>query len=219
MLKAMLGRVALALGSGFFLSGCATALVVFPNATPAAPLEVPAWLLRPAGPGPLPAVVLMHGCHGVTESTRDWARWFRAQGYVALVVDSWAARGIAEDCSPASPDLPNTERFDDAVGALRYLHGLPGVDRERIGVIGWSNGGVFAVALVNGPTHERQRRRGVTLPEPGVRAAVAFYPGGCSSLAHELVVRPLLVPDGGRRRLDAPGTVPRDGGEHAPAGR
>src|SRR2546422_7873445 len=31
-------------------------------------------------------------------------------------------------------------------------------------VIGWSNGGVFAIALVNGPSLERQRRRGVVLP-------------------------------------------------------
>jgi dienelactone hydrolase len=113
------------------------------------------------------------------------------------VVDSWASRGMKEGCSPASADIPNTERFDDGVGALRYLHGRPYVDRDRIGVIGWSNGGVFSIALVNGPSHERARRRGVTLPEPGYRAAVAVYPGGCYSLVDERVVRPLLVLIGG----------------------
>src|SRR5690606_5316674 len=81
----------------------------------------------------------------------------------------------------------------DAVGALAYLQALPFVDRERVGVIGWSNGGVFAIALINGPTHERARRRGVEVPAPGYRAAVAIYPGGCFSLVDELVVRPLLV--------------------------
>jgi len=49
------------------------------------------------------------------------------------------------------------------------------------------------VALVNGPSLERARRRGVVLPEPGFRASVGFYPGGCYSLVNELVTRPLLV--------------------------
>jgi dienelactone hydrolase len=138
-------------------------------------------------------VVLLHGCHGVSASTHDWARWFRDRGYVALIVDSWATRGLTEGCTPQSADLPNTERFDDAVGALRFLHTLPWVDRGRVGVVGWSHGGVFAMALVNGPSHDRARRRGVLVPEPGFAAAVGVYPGGCYSLVAEQVVRPLLV--------------------------
>ena len=47
--------------------------------------------------------------------------------------------------------------------------------------------------MINGPSLERARRRGVTLPEPGFAAAVGVYPGGCFSLVHELVTRPLLV--------------------------
>lgn len=193
MLGAMLRALLAALGVALLATGCASSPVRFPNATPAGSRPVPGWLSSPPGAGPFPAVVLLHGCHGVSPSTHDWARWFRDRGYVALVVDSWAARGMAEGCSPESPELSNTERFDDAVGALRFLHGLPTVDRQRVGVIGWSNGGVFAMALVNGPTHERQARRGVTLPEPGFRASVAVYPGGCPSLIKERVVRPLLV--------------------------
>ena len=177
--------------------GCALRPVIFLNATPSAPRSVPAWQTRPAGPGPFPAIVLLHGCHGVSVSTHDWARWFTARGYVALIVDSWGARGMTEGCSPQSPDLPSSERFDDAAGALRFLHEQPDIDRERIGVIGWSNGGVFAMSVVNGPSHERQRARGVTLPVPGFRAAVAVYPGGCFSLISEQVIRPLLVLIGG----------------------
>lgn len=175
------------------LAGCASTRIAFPNATPARPLEVPGWEYRPDGDGPFPAVVLLHGCHGVSRSTHAWARWFRRQGYVALVVDSWGARGIGDGCDANTPDVPSTERFDDAVGALRHLHARPYVDRARIGAIGWSNGGVFSMALINGPSLERARRRGVTLPEPGVRASVGVYPGGCFSLVHELVTRPLLI--------------------------
>jgi dienelactone hydrolase len=138
-------------------------------------------------------VVLLHGCHGVSPSNHGWAHWFGERGYVALVVDSWGARGIADGCAAHKPDVPNTERFDDAMGALRFLQGEAGVDRRRIGVVGWSNGGVFAIAVVNGPSLERARARGVALPEPGYQASVAVSPGGCASLTREYVVKPLLL--------------------------
>lgn len=193
MLNAMFRAAMATLVTCAFLAGCAPRPIHFPNATPANPLIVPAWFWRPVGDGPFPAVVLMHGCHGVSASTQAWGRWFRDRGYVALIVDSWAARGIVDGCVPSSPDLPSSERFDDAIGAQRWLQDRRDVDGRRIGVVGWSNGGVFAMSLVNGPSQERARQRGVMLPEPGIQAAVAFYPGGCYSLVEELAVRPLLV--------------------------
>ena len=188
-------------------AGCAPTLS-FPNATVGKPLTVPAHELRPEGPGPFPAVVLLHGCHGVSRSTHDWAGWLRDRGYVALIVDSWAPRGISEGCTPG-PDIPSSERFDDTVGALRWLHARPYVDRRRIGAIGWSNGGVFAMAVINGPSLERARRRGVELPAPGFAASVAIYPGGCYSLVSEQVVRPLLVLIGDADDWTVPGECVR----------
>ena len=175
------------------VAGCGAARVGFRNATPTSSLTVPADIYRPDGPGPFPAAVLLHGCEGVSENSRRWARWFRAHGYVALVVDSWTPRGLTETCTVTVPEPRNTERLDDAVGALRYLHTLPDIDPRRVGVIGWSNGGVFAMAVVNGPSLARAGARGVIVPEPGYAAAIGIYPGGCDSLKHERFVRPVLV--------------------------
>src|SRR5262245_27390443 len=140
MLQAVPRAVALAV-VWLFIGGWASSPVRFPTATPAPPREVPGQVYRPEGTGPFPAVVLLHGCQGVLPSTRQWGRWFKERGYVALVVDSWAARGITEDCSPASPEVMNTERFDDGVGALRYLQSRGDVERDPVGVIGWCKGG------------------------------------------------------------------------------
>lgn len=193
MLKPMFPPAGIVWLAAFVFTGCASG-GLFPNATPGAPRMVPAEEFVPDGAGPFPAVVLMHGCHGVSASNFEWARWFRERGYVALVVDSWKARGMKKGlCTPRSKDVPNTERFDDVVGALKYLQSRPYVDPGRIGAIGWSNGGVFSIAVVNGPSLERARKRGVVMPEPGFRASVGVYPGGCFSLVHETVVRPLLV--------------------------
>jgi dienelactone hydrolase len=192
MLAAVL-RSALAALLAVLVGGCALRPIAFASATPDAADVLTGWRTRPPGTPPFPALVLLHGCQGVSSSTVDWARWLTARGYVAFVVDIFTARGIAEDCTPRSVELPASARFDDAVGALRYLHRQGDVDPARIGVIGWSAGGVFAMSLVNGPSLERQQRRGVAPPGLGVRAAVAVYPGGCAAFRGEQVTKPLLV--------------------------
>lgn len=182
------------------LSGCATGKVSFTNLTPGKPEKVDGYLSKPDGDGPFPAVVLMHGCQGVSPQLHRWARWFVERGYVALVVDSFGSRGIPGDCKPESggkEELPTTTRFDDAGGGLRHLMAEPYVRPDRIGVIGFSQGGVYSMAAINGPSLDRARRRGIHLPTLGFRAAVGVYPGGCFSLLDERVTRPLLVLIGG----------------------
>jgi len=184
----MLGALLAALS----LSGCASH-VSFLNVAPNAPVAIPAALYRPSGPGPFPAVVLFHGCEGVTASKHAWARWFRERGYVALVVDSWTPRGLTETCLKEGPEIDRFWRFDDGMGALGYLQSLGFVNPARIGAIGWSIGGVYSMAFINGPSLERAVKRGLTLPNPGYAAAAGIYPGGCFSLVDERVIKPLLV--------------------------
>ena len=179
------------------VAGCAgptgQRAVRFANVTPGAPMTIDATLARPSGPGPFPAIVQLHGCGGLEAQSYRWARWFADHGYVALVVDSFGPRKLKGDCRSGPDEPPVTARFDDAFGALRYLQSLPDVKPDRIAAIGWSQGGVYAMSVINGPSLERARRRGVALPAPGFAAAIGVYPGGCFSLVKEQVIRPLLV--------------------------
>jgi dienelactone hydrolase len=186
LVGALLATVALS-------AGCAQS-ISFENATPKDPVRIDGRLSKPAGPGPFPAVVLMHGCHGVSPQVNAWARWLAERRYVALVVDSFGPRREPADCkADDKPGVPATARFDDAIGALTYLQSMPFVAPNRIASFGWSQGGVFAISVINGPTLERARARGVALPRFGYAAAIAMYPGGCRDYAKELVVRPLLL--------------------------
>ena len=196
-------RALAAMAIGWALSsGCVGGLVTlpvkFPTMTPGAPQEeIAATLVRPAGEGPFPAVVQLHGCAGLEAQSYRWARWLADHGYVALVVDSFGPRNAKGDCRSNPDEPPITARFDDAFGALRYLQSQPYVRRDRIGAIGWSQGGVYAMAVINGPSLERAEKRGVELPRDGFAAGIGVYPGGCFSLVNEQVVRPLLVLIGG----------------------
>ena len=190
-------RTAATVMAAALLAGCAAhtarETVRFPNATPGAPVAIEATLIRPAGPGPFPAVVQLHGCGGIDAQSVRWARWLADRGYVALVVDSFGPRRLKGDCRSGPDDPPLTARFDDAFGALRYLQSQTYVRADRVAAIGWSQGGVYAMAVINGPSLERARGRGVSLPATGFAAGIGVYPGGCFSLVKEQVVRPLLV--------------------------
>jgi dienelactone hydrolase len=64
----------------------------------------------PAGAGPFPAIVALHGCggRGPREYEDALADAFTALGYVLLVVDSFGPRGIANRCFDAASDETST---------------------------------------------------------------------------------------------------------------
>lgn len=147
--------------------------------TGGAPTELSALLFRPAGPGPFPAVVMLHGCGGMWTASgklgtrdRDWAERFSADGFAVLLVDSLTPRGLDSLCKVKKrPISPGRERARDAHGALAWLTAQSWVSAERIALIGWSNGGSTVLSTVDRAAPGRPKIG------PDFRLAVAFYPG------------------------------------------
>jgi len=142
-----------------------------------------AHLSRPEGDAPRPALVLMHGCSGLLDGKgrifplyRLWARSLVVQGYVALVVDSATPRGFGQTCSagPARATMVR-DRPSDAYAALQYLQAQPFVQKDRVGLMGWSQGGGVVLRSIN----DKSVGRPAGLAQD-FKAAVSFYPGGCS---------------------------------------
>lgn len=151
------------------------------------------YLYLPDGEGPHPAVVLLHGragpysslAHGVYDATtlskrhKFWGEFWQARGYVALLVDSFCPRDYcagfpAHSHGERPPEVSEeTVRPLDAYGGLAYLRNRRDVIRDRIGLQGWSNGGMTALVTMS------TKAPGITSPTPesGFRAALAFYPG------------------------------------------
>lgn len=183
--------LAVALAAGI----CASAaqggtFVQFPNVSDRAPPLV-GYLARPdaglsgliAGPerkaDRYPAVVVLHGCAGISSRSIEIADRLGAWGYVALAVDSFGARGIANACSGG---FAPHQAFD-AYAALRYLGQQEFVDPARIAVLGQSMGGIAALyALDRDLAAEYFAER--------FRAAVAYYPG-CITLPR--FTAPMLI--------------------------
>jgi dienelactone hydrolase len=153
-----------------------------------------------AGGGRHPALVFMHGCGGLFTSKgsllsreTDWAARLTAAGYVVLAVDSFVPRVQSEMCTAAHGD-PSiyAKRAKDAYGALAFLQAQPDVRPDRVGVIGWSQGGGTVLHTVGTPSYGRP----TAMTQPDFRAAVAFYPAQCSEKAEAATwttAIPLLV--------------------------
>jgi len=142
-----------------------------------------AYLSRPAGDEPRPALVLMHGCSGLLGQRgrilplyRAWMRALVVQGYSVLAVDSATPRGFGQTCSPG-PERATMlrDRPKDAYAALQYLQSKPFVQADRVGLMGWSQGGGVVLLSIN----DKSIARPADLAHE-FKAAVSFYPGSCS---------------------------------------
>ena len=135
-------------------------------------------LARPAGNGPFPAVIALHGCAGLFSrdgslSPRhvDWADRLVEKGFVVLMPDSFGSRGAKSQCRTAHRvTRPSRERVSDALAARAYLQSRADVQAKALALLGWSNGGSTVLYAV-------QKNRAPKDDKPDFAKAIAFYPG------------------------------------------
>jgi dienelactone hydrolase len=155
------------------------------QAAPPETLEIPAGdkplqavLYRPEGSGPFPAIVALHDCDGlrgkaglVRKPLEDWGKRLSAAGFVVLFPDSYASRGVGQQCSVKTPPVrPDRERIADTQAARDWLQKQDFIRKDRITLLGWGNGGIAALWAVR-PSLEPDDDR------PDFRSAAVLYPG------------------------------------------
>lgn len=156
-----------------------------------APKIVQAYIQKPDGPGPFPAVIVLHGCAGLgslfdQHSARNfWPDLLISWGYAVLVVDSFTLRGVGDTCGKDG----GYYRVQDAFGALLFFSKQPYVDKQRIGLLGFSAGGIATLEAL-----KRQESQIFDIP-PAIefRAGIAFYPCFGSRLDS---AKPILILNG-----------------------
>jgi carboxymethylenebutenolidase len=156
---------------------------------PSGKLHLKAYLWKPTGPGPFPAVLFNHGSGGATsdqtagmpftQAATVLAPFFIKHGY-AFLYPFRRGPGPSSQQAPFMQDvlrreeetkgkearlhlqflLMTTEQLDDVMAALAFLKTVPGVDSQRVAVAGHSFGGQLTLLAA-----ERDK---------SVRAAVTF---------------------------------------------
>ncbi len=156
-------------------------LVYFPSLD--GKTRLTAYLVKPNGTGPFPAVVLMHGCGGmhysgsVSPLYASWAKELNDYGFVTLTVDSAGPRNFGATCGNREKRRRMyRERPFDAYGALEYLQSQDFVIPDKIGLVGWSQGGGIVLLTVVSESVARPN----PVPRHDFAVAAAFYPALCN---------------------------------------
>ncbi|HXY05035.1 MAG TPA: dienelactone hydrolase family protein [Burkholderiaceae bacterium] len=140
-----------------------------------AAVTVVGYLYLPSGAkGAVPAMILKHGSNGLAgaqgENIRKWAKSLNDWGIAALVVDSFAPRGIGASATDQSK-LRSLADLADSFAALKALAADARIDSSRIGIMGWSRGGAVSMEAAL-----ESARLGVLAPTDAKFAAhVVFY--------------------------------------------
>jgi carboxymethylenebutenolidase len=137
---------------------------------PSGAVHLKAYLWKPSGSGPFPAVLFNHGSGGdtadvtagmqITEAAAILAPFFLKHGY-AFLYPFRRGQGLSSDQSPFMQDilhreeqergkesrlhlqfmLATSDQLDDVMASLAFLKAVPGIDPHRIAVAGHSLGG------------------------------------------------------------------------------
>jgi dipeptidyl aminopeptidase/acylaminoacyl peptidase len=102
------------------------------------PLTMSGTLLRPAGEGHYPGIVLLHGSGpGPRQQLRMFAERFARLGFAALIFDKRGSGASEGSWTEESLD----DLADDALAATAFLKVQPGIDSDRVGIWGISQAG------------------------------------------------------------------------------
>jgi len=130
-------------------------------------IKLTGYLSKPQKKGKYPAIVVIHENRGLNDHTRDVARRFAAEGYVALAVDALSRKGgtasmdTPEKVREAFSAIPLADVMKDLNAGLAYLNTHPNVKKDRLASIGFCWGGARSFLL--------------STEENKLRAAVVFY--------------------------------------------
>lgn len=137
--------------------------VEYPNGD----VKLTGYLSKPKKKGKFPAILVIHENRGLNEHTRDVARRFAAEGFVALAVDALSRKGgtasmsTPEKVREAFSAISPKDVLSDLNSGLDFLNTHKNVKKNKLASIGFCWGGARSFLL--------------STVENNLRGAVVFY--------------------------------------------
>ncbi len=109
--------------------------------------NVRAELIMPGGSGPFPGVLILHTAHGISKYDIAYARHLAQEGYACLVPYYFDAYKISKKTKILAMTVYAENILADFTAEIRYLKNQPKINKDRIGAVGFSMGGYWALVL------------------------------------------------------------------------
>lgn len=124
------------------------------------PRQIPAWVYRPAGPGPHPVLINIHG--GPESQARPifsiaTQQWAVELGYAVIAPNVRGSTGYGKTYIALDKDMKREDSVRDIGALLDWIATQKDLDASRVVVIGGSYGGYMVLASM---THYNDRLRG-----------------------------------------------------------
>ena len=118
------------------------------------PINIDALIAYPKkGEGPFPLVVFSHASGGPGQFSSKWFKFnkqmamqLRKKGFAIMFLDNFSARGAIHTYEDQS-QVPNYAGYVDAFMALEYLSKDPKINIKKVGITGWSRGGMNSLII------------------------------------------------------------------------
>jgi carboxymethylenebutenolidase len=125
----------------------ASKMVEFPSAAPRGVTN--GYLATPKGTGKYPGVLVIQEIWGLVENIKDISRRLAREGYLALAVDLYDGKTVAnlEDGRGIREKISEDMMLKDINAGFDYLKNLPKIKPERIGSVGYCMGGGLSLKL------------------------------------------------------------------------
>lgn len=116
-------------------------------------IKLTGYLSQPKKKGKYPAILVIHENRGLNDHTRDVARRFAAEGFVALAVDALSRKGgtasmdTPEKVREAFAAIPVADVMSDLNAGLAFLNSHKNVKKNKLASIGFCWGGARSFLL------------------------------------------------------------------------
>ena len=118
------------------------------------PVNIDALMVFPKkGEGPFPVLVFNHASGGPNQFSSKWFKFdkqmamqLRKKGIAVMFLDNYSARGVKNTYIDQST-VPVYAGYIDAFMTLEYLSKDPRVNIKKVGITGWSRGGMNSLAI------------------------------------------------------------------------
>lgn len=116
-------------------------------------VKLTGYLSKPKKKGKYPAILVIHENRGLNDHTRDVARRFASEGFVALAVDALSRKGgtasmtTPEKVREAFAAIPVTDVLSDLNAGLTFLNSQKNVKKNKLTSIGFCWGGARSFLL------------------------------------------------------------------------